>query len=112
MEKKAIFLELPADIVDTVDSQNVMKDRSAFISDLLRKQLQNQKCLTDKSFESTIGMDKNPSSFSNDIRFIDKNGKDHGCFDINSVEGFENLAKKINEMSNNPNVKMRARLLL
>jgi len=40
MEKKTIFLELPVEMVDKIDKQNMLGDRSIFISDLIGRQLQ------------------------------------------------------------------------
>ena len=42
MEKKTIFLELPAEMIDNIDRQNTIGDRSLFISDLLQKQLEQE----------------------------------------------------------------------
>jgi len=40
MDKKTIFLELPVNIIEELDKQNTFSDRSVFIAELLKNQLQ------------------------------------------------------------------------
>ena len=49
MEKKTIFLELPAEMVEEIDRRNMMGDRSAFISDLIGRQLHGDISVMDAS---------------------------------------------------------------
>jgi len=110
MEKKIIFLELPVDIVEKIDEKNLMGDRSVFVSDLIEKQLHhdfsemkvNEEILIIKEIEPIGGK---PS----DVRLVDNKGVPLGIFDINTVEGFQELAKKIHELSRDPIVRMRVR---
>jgi len=110
MERKIIFLELPVEIVEKIDEQNIMGDRSIFISDLLEKQLKhefskmeiNEDLTKAKEIEPIVGK---PS----DIRLVGRKGLTLGTFDINREEGFQELAKKIHELSKDPIVRMRVR---
>lgn len=47
VEKRTIFLELPCEIIEKIDTRNHMGDRSLFITKLLEKQLQNENSKTD-----------------------------------------------------------------
>ena len=111
MEKKTIFLELPAEIVDRIDKENVMGDRSAFISNLLERQLQDNITKMNASTELTSRMEeiRDPLGLSSEINLVNGRGLNLGKFDINTVEGFEHLAQKIGEISDDPIVRMRAR---
>ena len=113
MEKKTVFLELPAEMIDKIDRQNVMGDRSAFISDLLEKQLQDSITNMDASTELMSRMDETADSMgvSGEIGLINSKGVSLGKFNINTIEGFEHLAEKICELSNDPIVRMQARRL-
>jgi len=46
---------------------------------------------------------------SGEIGLTNSSGLSLGKFNINTVEGFESLADKISEMSDDPIVRMRAR---
>jgi hypothetical protein len=111
MEKKTIFLELPAEIIDRIDKANVMGDRSAFISNLLERQLQDNITAMDASTELTSRMEeiREPLGLTGEINLLNNEGQNLGKFDINTVEGFEHLAQKIGEISDDPIVRMRAR---
>lgn len=112
MEKKTVFLELPADIVDEIDRLNIMGDRSVFISDLLRKQLLNKEETIKGSYDFLSKIEDSSMSFSSEINIFNKSGINIGSYDINTVEGFEDLTKKISEITNDPHVRMRAKLML
>ena len=113
MEKKTIFLELPAEMVDRIDRENVMGDRSAFISNLLERQLQDSVTTMGASTELLSRMEeiKAPLGLSGEINLLNSRGQDLGKFNINTLEGFENLAQKICDISDDPIVRMRARRL-
>ncbi len=107
MEKKTIFLELPAEMVEEIDRRNMMGDRSAFISDLIGRQLHGDISVMDASTEipSMMKQEITPG----EISLIDSRGQPLGRFNINTVEGFEQLAAKICEISDDPIVRMKAR---
>lgn len=114
MEKKTIFLELNAEIIDKIDKNNVIGDRSAFISNLLEKQLQDNINFMDASTELISRMDETetPLGLNSEISLVSGKGLNLGRFDINTLHGFEELTRKISEISTDPIVKMRAELLL
>ena len=110
MEKKIIFLEVPIEMLTKIDEQNTVGSRSAFVSDLLEKQLQTHvtsmhatpeipSCMTMGELRETPG----------EISMVSSRGLPIGKFNINTVEGFDTLAKKISEMSSDPMVRMKAR---
>jgi len=109
MEKKSIILNLSCELIDKLDKLNNIGDRSAFISQLLEKQLETPTInnigvsteLTTKMSESFFGV-------SGEINLVNSNGISVGKFDINTLEGFEDLAKKIQEISRDPAVQIRA----
>ena len=107
MEKKTIFLELPAEIVDEIDRRNMMGDRSAFVSDLLGKQLHGDISIMNVSTEIPTIMKQETKP--GEIGLIDSRGQPLGRFNINTVDGFEQLAAKICEISDDPIVRMKAR---
>ena len=113
MDKKTIFLELPSEMVDKIDRENVTGDRSAFISDLLGKQLGEGVTTMDASTELTSRMDENSISMSTpgEIGLVNSRGVSLGKFNINTVEGFEHLAEAICKISDDPIVRMRSRRL-
>ena len=114
MEKKTIFLELNAEIIDKIDRNNVIGDRSAFISDLLEKQLQNNMTSMGVSTDLISRMEQTgtPLGLNSEISLMSGKGLSLGRFDVNTIEGFEELTKKISQISNDPIVKMRAERLL
>ncbi len=111
MEKKTIFLELPSDIVDQIDRQNDCGDRSSFITGLLNKQLDEMITSMDVSTEltSSISQDSMQSNIPGEIKLLDNRGMPLGKFNINTIEGFEQLSSKICELSDDPIVRMKAR---
>ena len=114
MEKKTIILELSCELIDKIDRLNTMSDRSYFISNLLEKQIEEKK--TDSvniSSELTSMMSKSESPFdvSGIIDLINSQGVSLGKYNINTLEGFEELTKKIQEISEDPAVQIRARTL-
>ncbi len=111
MDNKTIFLELPSEMVDKIDRENVMGDRSSFITDLLSKQLGESITTMNASTELMSRMDEasGPMGIPGEIGLINSRGISLGKFNINTVEGFEHLADKICEMSDDPLVRMRAR---
>jgi len=111
MEKRTIFLELPLNIIDEIDLRNTMGDRSLFVTELLEKQLQQQDISRmDISQETkTVKEDVKKSCPSGIIKLFDSEGTPLGRFDINTVEGFEDLARKICEISEDPMVRIKAR---
>jgi hypothetical protein len=112
MEKKTIILNLSCELIDKIDKLNTTGDRSSFISDLLEEQLKsfvtNDR---DTTTEPITKMSESVSFFgvSGEIDLINSNGISLGKFDINTLEGFEDLAKKIQEISKDPAVQIRAR---
>ena len=110
MEKKTIFLELPAEMIDEIDTQNTMGDRSLFISDLLQKQLEQGVSTMDASTELRTSIDEiiELVGVSGEIVLVNSRGIQLGKFNINTVEGFEELSRKICELSDDPIVRMRA----
>jgi len=113
MEKKTIFLELPIEIVERIDRENILGDRSTFVSDLLEKQLEQNisKMQMGASTELTTRMEETGGlmGVSGEIGLTNSSGASIGKFNINTIEGFERLADKISEMSDDPIVRMRAR---
>jgi len=114
MEKKKIILELPSELIDKIDSLNVFGDRSIFISNLLEEQINSK-------FSDNVGLQENLVTMmkKNNLSFKDKSeislftndGIFIGKFDIDTLEGFENLTKKIQEISRDPAVQIRASIL-
>ncbi|MDH7516984.1 MAG: hypothetical protein QHH19_01370 [Candidatus Thermoplasmatota archaeon] len=111
MEKRTIFLELPLNIIDEIDLRNTMGDRSLFITELLEKQLQQQEISRmNISQETETAKDSIKKLVSSGIvTLVDSEGTPLGRFDINTVEGFEDLARKICEISEDPMVRIKAR---
>lgn len=121
MEKKTILLELPCELVEKIDRLNTLGDRSLFVTKLLEEQLQKQETQTSlKTTISTTSSEITPKTsepeqtigIAGEISLIKSNGVSLGTFNINTVEGFEKLAKKIQEISEDPIVRIKARRLL
>lgn len=109
MEKKIIFLELPVETIEKIDDQNKVGTRSVFISDLLEKKL-TQVSKMDVSTEIPTSMPAGElGEVAGEVSLVNSQGMSLGKFDINTVEGFENLAAKICEISDDPIVRMKAR---
>jgi len=111
VEKRTIFLELPCEMIEKIDIWNTMGDRSLFVSELLEKQMQQEFSKMDLSNDLTtrMGESKAPLCASGEINLVNSRGLSLGKFDIDTVDGFEHLAQKISELSNDPIVRMRAR---
>ncbi|OYT30169.1 hypothetical protein B6U98_00070 [Thermoplasmatales archaeon ex4572_165] len=115
MDKKTIFLELPAEIVDRIDQENTTGDRSAYVSDLLHAKFKDHVTSmdpTDLETDITSRMHENTMSTpisEGKIKVLNKLGQQLGVFDINTIDGFEQLSQKISSISEDPIVRMRAR---
>jgi len=110
MEKKIIFLELPMDVIEKIDDQNKMGTRSVFLSDLLEKQLETTISEMDATNEISTKMQAGGiGEMKGEINMINSSGASLGKFNIDTEEGFNDLAQKISEMSDNPIVRMKAR---
>jgi hypothetical protein len=117
MHKKTILLELPAEIVDKIDQQNMTGDRSTFISHLLDTQFKTDFSLMnemDGATELSSKMQDELSSvpFSGELNLTTSSGKLIGNFNINTVEGFNEIANTIATLSEDPIVRMKARRIL
>jgi len=114
MEKKNIILELPCELIDKIDRLNTTEDRSSFISGLLEKQLEENESKGMKAgmeFPSIMSNGESPFGVSGIINLVNNQGVSLGQFDINTLEGFEELTKKIQEISEDPAVQIRASTL-
>jgi hypothetical protein len=109
MEKKIIFLELSTDIVEKIDDQNKIGTRSIFISDLLEKQLTQENRMDVTTEISTSMHTAEMNGVTNEVSLVNSQGVSLGKFNIDTGEGFESLAEKICEISNDPIVRMKAR---
>jgi len=117
MHKKTILLELPAEIVDKIDQQNMTGDRSTFISHLLDNQFKTDFSLMNEmdgatELSSKMKDDMGAVPFSGELKLTTSNGQLIGNFDINTVEGFDQMTEKIAAMSEDPIVRMKARKIL
>ncbi len=111
MEKKTIYLELPCEMIDLIDRRNSMGDRSLFVTDLLGRQLQRKVSTMNLSNGDVCNTDEvkeDPLSPSGEINLVNQRGVSLGRFNINTVEGFDSLARKISEISEDHIVKMKA----
>ncbi len=110
MEKKTIFLELPSELVEMIDNKNTMGDRSVFITELLKKQLKTNNSFNTNMIKNQVE-NKPIQEFgiAGEINLLKTNGESLGKFNINTLEGFEDLAKKIEEISEDPAVRIRAK---
>jgi hypothetical protein len=114
MEKKNIILELPCELIDKIDRINTTDDRSAFISSLLEKQVEENERINFKAgmdSSSIMSNSENPFGLSGIINIVNTQGVSLGKFNINTLEGFEELTKKIKEISEDPAVQIRASTL-
>jgi len=108
MEKKTLFLELPCELIEKIDRFNQMGDRSAFITEILEKQLNNQ---TLNEIATTIKIEE-PNKLAHEIDLFNNRGVSFGRFNINTLEGFQDLARTIKEVSEDPIVRIKAGLWL
>ncbi|MBN2599973.1 MAG: hypothetical protein JXA75_05485 [Candidatus Thermoplasmatota archaeon] len=110
MEKKIIFLELPANIIEKIDEQNTFGSRSVFVSDILEKQLQMDMAQIHPTAEIPSSMQAGElPQITGELSLVNSKGLTVGKFDINTVDGFSHLADKICEISDDPIVRMKAR---
>ncbi|HDQ15797.1 MAG TPA: hypothetical protein ENN45_01925 [Bacteroidetes bacterium] len=116
MEKKTVFLELSCELINKIDQMNTLGDRSAFISNLLEKQMQRQEMNHDikPNTELTTRMEELAGSLGTrgEINLVKNSGHPVGTFNIDTIQGFEDLAKKIQEVSEDPVVRIKARRLI
>ena len=111
MEKKNVFLELPCELIEKIDRINNLGDRSAFITGLLEKQIEKPFSVAGEVPTEIITKMtdlENTLSSTGEINIVDSRGTTLGTFDINTLDGFEGLAKKIREVSEHPVVQVRA----
>jgi len=111
MSRKTILLELPIELIDKIDRLNTFGDRSAFVTELIQKQLESSHSNEmDSSTQLTTKMieDGERLNVSGELNIITTGGISLGKFNINTLEGFEGLAKKIKEVSEHPLVQIRA----
>jgi hypothetical protein len=110
MENKTIILNLSSELVDKIDQLNTMNDRSSFISQLLGEGIKSfSDNGMDSSTELTTKMSDEFFGVTGEINLVNSKGVSLGKFDIDTLEGFEDLAKKIQEVSKDPAVQIRAR---
>jgi len=111
MEKKTIILELSSELIDKIDRLNIIGDRSTFISNLLEEQINSQISEnTDTKDDIVTMMKKNNKLFKaiKEISLVSSDGILLGKFDIDTLEGFEELTRKIQQISDDPAVQIRA----
>ncbi|MEM0492980.1 MAG: hypothetical protein QXS02_03360 [Candidatus Thermoplasmatota archaeon] len=109
-DKKIVFLELPTSVIDEIDALNTTGSRSAFMSELIEKQLRTRIDELKASSEIRTTMQADSlSGVPGAINLVDNRGVSLGRFNINTVEGFERLADKICKLSDDPIVRMKAR---
>jgi len=108
MERKNIILEMPCELIDEIDRHNTLGDRSTFISHLIEKQLEITSFNASTDLTTRMSKTKSPFGVSEEIGLINSKGVSIGKFDINTIDGFKNLAKKIRDVSEHPVVKTRA----
>ncbi|MGF3554588.1 MAG: hypothetical protein ACQXXF_04855 [Thermoplasmatota archaeon] len=114
MEKKTILLELSCELIDKIDRLNTLGDRSSFISSLLEEQINSKISKNIDNQDNLVSIMKQDSSLlktSGEISLVTDDGLLIGKFDINTLEGFENLTRKIQEISKDPAVQIRASTL-
>jgi hypothetical protein len=103
-------LELPTNIIERIDEQNMIGSRSIFISGLLEKQLHASGNEMHADPETLSSMHAGElDKISGEISLVNSKGVSLGRFDINTVNGFEGLAEKICTISDDPIVRMKAR---
>jgi hypothetical protein len=111
MEKKTAFPEIPSEMIDGLDQQNNLGDRSTFISDLLDKQLQRNVDNLGVSTDLTNMMGDTGEFLGSfgELNLINSKGSSLGNFDVNIPDRFEHIAKKIGEISMDHIVRVRPR---
>ena len=114
MERKTIILELSSELVEKIDRLNTIGDRSAFISSLLEEKINSQVSDNVDAKDSLVTVMKQNNKFSNvnrKLSLVNSEGVLLGKFDIDTLEGFEDLTRKIQEISKDPAVQIRASTL-
>ena len=111
MDKKTIILELSSELIDKIDRLNTIGDRSTFISNLLEEQINSQ--VTDdvdtkNDLVTKMNQNNKFTRISREINLVTSDGILLGKFDIDTIEGFEDLTRKIQEISKDPAVQIRA----
>jgi hypothetical protein len=110
MNKKTIILELSSELIDKIDRLNIIGDRSKFISNLLEEQIKSQVSNVNTKDDLVTIMKQNnklPKAIR-EISLVTNDGILLGKFDIDTLEGFEDLTRKIQEISKDPAVQIRA----
>jgi hypothetical protein len=115
MDKKTILLELPSEMIDRIDKENNVGDRSIFITDLLYEKLNEESKMIASSkrvVESkSLSSNWKKNTISDGIlRILNDQGEEIGVFDINNIQEFELLAKTIESVSQDPRIKIRTQL--
>jgi hypothetical protein len=111
MDKKTIILELSSELIDKIDRLNTIGDRSTFISNLLEEQIDSQISENVDTKDNIVTMMKKNNKVSKTIKeisLVTNDGILLGKFDIDTLEGFEELTRKIQEISTDPAVQIRA----
>ena len=110
MEKKTAFPEIPSEMIDGLDQQNNLGDRSSVISELLDKQLQRNVDNLGVSTDLTNMMGDTGEFLgsSGEINLINSKGSSLDNFDINIPDRFEHIVEKIGEISMD-HVRVRSR---
>jgi len=111
MEKKTVFLELKSEMINRLDQQNILGDRSMIMSNLLDKQLQRNVEDLGVSTDLTNMMDETGEFLgsSGELNLINSKGSSLGNFDVNTPDRFENIVEKIGEISTDHIVRVRSR---
>jgi hypothetical protein len=107
MEKKTILINISNELIDRIDRLDPVSDRSFFISNLLEEKLDEIE--STKKITPNMNLKSSAFDLSSEVGLVDCNGSILGKFNINSLEGFEALNKKIQELSEDPAVKIRSR---
>ena len=108
MDKKTIYLELPCEVIEKIDDKNISGDRSVFITELLKKQLNEN--FNDLDYTTFCIKEENKSydnieKKSGIVKIFTSDDGSIGSYDIDTIEGFESLINKIADISMHPIVK-------
>jgi hypothetical protein len=105
------FLKLPTSVIDEIDALNTTGSRSAFMSELIENQLRVRmdELKASPEIHTMMHAKEETSGVPGEISLVDSRGVSLGRFNVNTVEGFERLADKIREISDDPIVRMKAR---
>ena len=110
MDKKIVFFELPVTIIDRIDEESQGESRSLFVSELLEKQLETRMHSIDQGSELAVSLQRHAGRpASGELSLVDGRGMTVGRFDIDTEVGFDELARKVCELSSDPVVRMKAR---